>query len=412
MLKFKFFIEQYLKETTLAGSGLQGLRHAQKYVIPGNDLTLKTKHKDIGAGSTVNVISHHTDDRGRVHAKVTHNGQEKTIPISKFNKPVGKGATKYNDEHATVKMWNHANKDGSHKDINKLHADIESAKKDPHHPLSFENADSKGFEGGKKNDSAKEDYYRKLHKTALSVTAMANSDDKVIQHHVKKRSIAHVQGGEYGKLSSIYRKHYGEKVKGTPGTSKADIRLGEKGEKGAGFISVKDETGGQISSGGAKELGALHHAAASEMLNHHPEYRHLSDAEKDAHHKRIMSHVTKMQHIMHDDTKQTDEKMKSRIGQASKIHDKMHHEYPNLWHEVRREAMTGRQKFEQNEDGSTSSNVATHIIRHPKIGKKGNILKPAEVTNIDDIDHGSKRKGVFAKGKTGVGGHLSYRIAG
>lgn len=419
MHRFLTFIKsseyEDLQEAKLSGSGLQGLRHANKYVIPGTSLVTHSSHKDIASGDSVQVLGHRVDNKGSVHARVLHNDVEKTIPTSKLVKPaVGSRVFKYNDEHATTKMWNHANKDKSHKNLNKLHADIEAAKHDPKHPLSFEQSDSDGFEGKNKHENSKEDYYKKLHKASHSIVAMANSNDAVIQKHLKKGSTAYVQGSETGRLSSTYRKHYGERVKGAAGTSKADIRLGEKHESGAGFISVKDETGGQISSGGSKEFKAVHDTAATNMLNNHPKYKHLSDEEKSKHHAKIMDHVTKISNIMDDDSKEqhTNEQLKARMHAASEIHDKMHTEYPHLYHHVRHEAMTGHGKFEPNPDGSASSNSATHIIRHAKLGKNNSVLKPAEVTNIDDIDHGSKAKGIFAKGKSGIGNKLSYRIMG
>ena len=45
-------------------------------------------------------------------------------------------------------------------------------------------------------------------------------------------------------------------------------------------------------------------------------------------------------------------------------------------------------------------------------GKHHDYSEECIVTNIDDIDHGSKAKGIFAKGKSGIGNKLSYRIMG
>ena len=134
MQRFYAFIETLnLHEAKLAGSGLNGERHAKKYLIPDTSTTTHIAHNDIKAGDDVHILGHHIDEKGRVHAHIRHNGAEKTIPASKLNKPSSSRAVKYNDEQATVKMWNHANKDGSHGNINKLHSEVEAAKNNPKH---------------------------------------------------------------------------------------------------------------------------------------------------------------------------------------------------------------------------------------------------------------------------------------
>ena len=402
MLKFRFFIEQYLEEAarTMAGSGIRGERHAKNYVIPGHSLTVNTKHKDIALGDEVHVLGHHTDDKGKIHARVMHNGTEKTIPISKLNKPTSKKDVQYNDEHATAAVWNHAATKKIHGDVDKMHAEIAKAKSDPTHPLSFENASNEGFKGKEKTEEARKDYYQKLHKAAYSVQAMHDSANSNMKRHIKIGSKMYIHGAEHGHLSELYKKHYGKDYHPGAATAKTDLRVGEKDDKSAGFISLKDESGGQIASGGHQEFGAIHDAGARAMLDNHPAYRHLSPSEKEAHHKKIMHHVKKIQDIMHKGyNPDNEEDYKSKVNELRQHNEELHKKYPHLWHETRHEAVSGAQKFEKQEDGTDSPHVATDIVQHAKINKKNKVLRPATSTRLSDIDHGNKPKGFFGKSK-------------
>lgn len=392
MLRFNRFI-QYIEEAldygnvALSGTGANAKRHAAKYITPHINAqepthTIKTAYKGIPAGAEVKVHGHEVVN-GKYHAIVSHDGEHKLVPFSRMYKP--RVSYSYNDEHATKHMWNHSVLHGI-KDGDKLANEIEKAKQDPSHPLSFENATGDGFTGKKKLEAHRDSYYDELHTAAKTVGGLLKHPD--FHDAFKKKHMARVMGGERGELSERWVKHG---AKGASATSKPDLAIGANGEEHKGLLlSLKKGGGSQLASSGPAEFAAMHEHAIEHMLADHPKYKGMNTAQKDEIHRSFMSGISQVRAHMDAAKGKARDNKRPHVTEANKILDKLHGNHPELNHYLRLEATSGEGKF-----GKGSAHAASHIV----IGatdKEG-----AKIKRIHEVDH-TGAKPFISLGKGGT----------
>lgn len=400
MLNFKTFmrtIEEALDVKNgpgMANRGTNATRHIGKYIVPhvnspeGETHTIRTKVAGMPAGTHVAVHGYEVHDDGTHHAVVSHAGGEKVkVPFGKLHRLAT--SYDYNDEHATAHMWNHAVKHGIAHDTNAMHNELEKAKKDKTHPLSFHNEKltDKGFSGGKKTDKHKESYYKEMETASHTVSALANHPN--FKQAIKEQHHAKVMGAERGKLSPLWKSH-GAKENTPAAISKSDMAIGPKGQEHSGIkISLKRGGGSQLASSGPEEMAAMHEHAANEMLKHHGDYKKLSAAEKKNHKSSIMSRISTVKEHMNSARGKADEGKQHHISEANKVIKSVQKDYPHLNHYLRKEATSGQGKFE-----TGSGHVAEHLV----VGASGN--NKAQVKHVDDVNHGGSEP-FISKGKGG-----------
>ena len=265
----------------------------------------------------------------------------------------------YSDEHAFAHVWNHSVSNGTIKNRERMHREIDMAEKDPTHPLNFSKVSSAGFTGGKKENSSPAAYYSELRSAANTIHDVANHPD--FAENIKQKHKATVAGAAKGALHKFWTHHGGSNA-----TSKADITIGDgNGKKG---ISYKKSGGSQLMSGEAGETKATYNAAAAYMLND----KHISQSE----HVDIKDHINRVaEHLSAMKTASREEQVQHRNG-AQKLLDHIHNKHPLLNAYVHTEAASGRAKFGGG-DGS-----ATHVLTSYN-AKHGN----AHIMRPDDYKH-------------------------
>lgn len=262
----------------------------------------------------------------------------------------------YSDEHAFAEVWNHSVENGTIKNREYMHKEIEAAKKDPKHPLHFDKISKAGFKGGDKANSSPDMYYKELHHAADTIHDVANHPD--FAENVAQKHKASVAGAAKGQLHQFWTHHGGSNA-----TSKADITIGE-GESKKG-LSYKKAGGSQLMSGEAGEVKATYNAAAAYMLHD----KHMSQADHDElkHHvNKIADHLTAMKTSSRED-------MVKHRDDAQKLLEHVHNKHPLLNGYVHAEAASGNAKFGGGEGR------ATHVLTSFN-EKHGNahIMKPED----------------------------------
>jgi hypothetical protein len=389
MLRFKTFI----LEAVLGASTKKPEEHVVKYIDPfvGSEKpthTMDKPHENFSAGQRVFVHGHHVDEHGKYYAKVSAAGNESetvNVPFRKIQKP----KTSYNEEHAIANMWNHSVPHGLHNSVERMHAEIEKAKKDPNHPLSFEKAGREGFLGKDKNaHGAKEAYFSQQKTAAHTVHALGK--DKDISNKIKSGNHKmSVLGDQLGNLSSTYT-GYGVKQGSKSATSKSDVKIGSG--KGAIGASIKKSGGGQLASSGSSEFRGLVHAAANKMLEH----GHITHEQ----HGQMLAHAAKIAEVQAHGKTAHSEEHDENVKQGQQHLNNLLAVHPKVNEYLRREATTGEGKFDTDQQEPVRP---THLIMHGE---------NASVSNISNSKHDfiSKKQPRFAKGKGGTTGKREYTV--
>ena len=372
MLRFKSFIA----EANLANSGSEAERHAKKYITPHIGSaepthTISSDTNNLRAGERVYVHGHEVDEQGKHHAIVSKTGSERDtvkVPFSKLSKP----KTSYSDEHAITHLWNHSVKHGIHNSIEDMHTEIEKAKSDPSHPLSFENADSRGFTSrDKQAKGAREAYFNELKAATHTVHAIARSKEakKKIENGDHQMSVS---GGERGTVQNAYTK-YGMKQGGASATSKTDLKIGNQQPI---RLSVKKAKGSQLASSESADFQGIVHSAA------HALHRdgHITQGQRD----QMIQHAAKIAEIQKKGPAAAEHEHEGNVREGQAHLEKLLSIHPKSIEYMRKEAATGEGKY-----GSGSEATPTHIVKHGP---------GASVTSVDEYDHGGKAPR-FAKSK-------------
>jgi len=259
----------------------------------------------------------------------------------------------YDDEHATVSLWNHVIGHPKQKQFLKSHQaikdEIQKARTDKKHPLNFANATT-GFTGGKKSHH-EESYYRELEHAAGTVHGLANHPE--FQDAVKVKAKAKVSGASRGKLSDTWKNSGAKNA-----TSKADIEIGERGEEHHKTVSLK-KGDSQLMSAQPEEFHATYeHATTAHMQ--------ANDKFTDEHKKSVMDRIAKVRKHLASMANATPEKQRKHRDKAQKIMNQIHDEHPDLLSHIHHEASTGHGKFGHHQEGTarflvTSGSESAHV---------------------------------------------------
>jgi len=297
----------------------------------------------------------------------------------------------YNDEHALRKTWNHFmvhKKHGAevrrHLDsgdhaaaLDHMQSEVDKAKSDPSHPLSFEKS-KRGYKGGK-TDADKRSYHQELDNAVHGAHTLATKERRTVNAAKKGLPMRNTGAGKAPVTASW------EKAGAKNTTPKRDVEIHDpKNPKYGIGISLKKPGGSQLMSGGPEETHAtIQHAAK----------RHAAELVKSG------SHSKEEAKAAHDDIVKRSERFswllkgmergsparKSAIKQAAQRHiDHMHDNHPGLENHIGSEASSGNEKF--GKTVSAGSGQASMVL-------KGADTRKGVESKVQDIKRRERARG-------------------
>jgi hypothetical protein len=289
----------------------------------------------------------------------------------------------FSDEHAFAHVWNHSVQKGK---MN-VEADIEAAKKNPKHPLSFETYvakhGSKGFKSGTDlgSSQAREHYNSQIQHAAQTVSGMASHRDFKAAH--ESGHLASVAGAaKNATLSDTWKKHGA-----TDTTSRADIHIGDTKNPSGIRVSYKHYGGSQLASAQSKQTAATIEHAANQL--------HKTDTSfTKQKHQQVIGHLDELKKGMQAvRNAKNDQERDVHLAHVTAIHKKILGIHPGLANHIAREAATGQGQF-----GPNSQHSATHVVSNYNPKTKQTAVKRADEVTSNDV------KMRMAKGKGMSGG--------
>lgn len=300
----------------------------------------------------------------------------------------------YNDEHALRKTWNHfmVHKKhgaevrqhldaGDHKAaLDHMKSEVEKAKSDPKHPLSFEKA-KRGFKTGK-TDADRKSYHQELDNAVHGAHTLATKERRTANAAKKGLPMQNTGAGKAPVTASW------EKTGAKNTTPKRDVEIHDPKNKKHGIgISMKKPGGSQLMSGGPEETHAtIKHAAkrhAAELVK-----SGKSKEEADAAHKDIVNRSERISWLVKGMEKGSPAR-KAAIKQAAQRHiDHMHDNHPGLENHIGSEASSGNQKFGKRV--SAGSGQASVVL-------KGADTKKGVEAKAQDISRRERARGFKGK---------------
>ena len=300
----------------------------------------------------------------------------------------------YNDEHALRKTWNHFmvhKKHGAevrkHIDsgdhaaaLDHMKGEVEKAKSDPKHPLSFEKS-QRGFKGGK-TDADRKSYHQELDNAVHGAHTLSTKERRTANAAKKGLPMKNTGAGKAPVTASW------AKTGATNTTPKRDVEIHDPKNKKHGIgISMKKPGGSQLMSGGPEETHAtIKHAAkshASELIK-----SGKSKEEADAAHQDIVKRSERVSWLVKGMEKGSPAR-KAAIKQAAQRHiDHMHDNHPGLENHIGNEASSGNQKFGKRV--SAGSGQASVVL-------KGADTKKGIEPKAQDIQRRERAKGFKGK---------------
>ena len=264
---------------------------------------------------------------------------------------------KYSDEHAFRKVWNHfithrkygqeirdLINAGKYDDAREaMEKEIDAARQDPKHPLSFEKA-KRGFEKGKDTNASQSQstYYDELKLAPDSVVSYTKGRRGKSAAN-RSTAYAKVEGGATPPTTRMWKDVVGKEAD----TSKRDISIADtKDRKFGQGISLKQGEGSQTLSAEPEEVRGLFQAAAK---------KYIQKLKKDGASKEeikkfeadLESNVSKYVRAQSLKISPTENKEKSekRLSIAQSAVDALVKNYPGFDRLVDKEAAGGEQKF-------------------------------------------------------------------
>jgi hypothetical protein len=283
-----------------------------------------------------------------------------------------------NEEHVLAHAWNHLVGKGvvRHGDDNtqRINKEVEKAQTDKDHPLHISNTPATMFRGGKKNKAS---YHAELKNAANTINTW--SKHKKLKKAIEGKHQARVLGTEKGEVSETWQKH-GATGSATR-TSKSDLAIYDpKGKESAGInVSLKKAGGSQLVAAQSKENLALHHHAATTMIEQH--YGDKSEKEKKKIHAGIMAHATTLSNMMKEQKGKPKAEQDEIVKRGNGMIKEFHARYPHLNYHLRKEAATGMGKFNR-------SHHAAHFFGKIASGKGGASISHHTDREMDDIYSG------------------------
>lgn len=294
---------------------------------------------------------------------------------------------KYSDEDAFRKNWNHfvvhpkyGKTVKSHLDAGKtdsakreIERELQKAKTDPKHPLSFEKA-RKGFTKGK-SPADKKSYEDEMQNAPDSVIAW--SQGRRGKSHQQRGLPVRVTGGEKADTTGEWRSTISKKVD----TAKRDIEgYDPKNPKYGIGVSLKMGKGSQTMSGGTGETSATWKAAAKEteknMKKSGASSSEISTFKSDT--NRMVSKLARAQQLGKSNPNFASRSNISdrRSALMQKMMDKYMSKYPQTASQFDKEAAGGRHKF--GKSVSAGKGGAQEVVTGSHKDK---------LANVQDIQH-------------------------
>lgn len=273
---------------------------------------------------------------------------------------------KYSDEHAHRKVWNHFivhKKHGSEvrthlnsgeheKALSHMKGEIEKAKSNPSHPLSFEKA-KRGFAKSGKTDADRKSYHKELEDAVHGVYAL--STHKKIKGAVDSGHPARVTGGSdpNAKLSKGWKG-----AGGSNKTPKSDLEIyNPKNPKERRGISMKKGGGSQLASAEPGEMRATYRSAAKAYVQ-----RFHGDKSKEERNKiksDIENRANRASKLFARMKTGSDSGNDLRKRAAQRHVDKIHSDHPQMTRLVTQASTSGNTKFSGRNSPGTAGIVLT-----------------------------------------------------
>ncbi|NBP01582.1 MAG: hypothetical protein EBU90_15905 [Proteobacteria bacterium] len=322
----------------------------------------------------------------------------------------------YSDEDAFRKIWNHFithKKYGSElrqllraKDFNGakkyMESEVESARNNPNHPLSFEKA-KRGFKGGKTSGDI-DSYFNMMKLAPDSVTAFvkgrrgSNTSDRVGVY-------ARVSGGAKPPTSSEWEKETGK----SSDTSKRDIEFVDPKNRKYGLgLSLKMGKGSQTISAEPDEAYATFQAAGKEYIKKLRK-RGASREEIDAFQSQLNKTSQQVRKSLGFTSPQMTPKVNKelsdrRLSLAQRSIDKLFDNHPKFISDFDKEGAEGRVKFGKgvsslpdNESPQVRAAKDALQVRRGEIEISG--FKANKNDDTDDTEHKKLVRGLYKNPK-------------
>jgi hypothetical protein len=273
----------------------------------------------------------------------------------------------YNDEHALRKTWNHfmVHKKhgaevkrhlagGDHKSaLDHMKSEVEKAKSDPKHPLSFEKS-KRGYKGGK-TGADKDSYHQELDNAVHGAHTLATKERRTANAAKKGLPMRNTGAGK----SSVSKEWEKSGAKNT--TPKRDVEIHDPKNKKHGIgISMKKPGGSQLMSGGPEETHAtVKHASKQlgrEMKKSGKSKEEIETAKKD-----ITSKSERASRALKGMERGSRARKDALKKVAQRHYDRMHDAHPGLAKHIGSEASSGTGKF--GKSVSSGSGQASVVLK-------------------------------------------------
>jgi len=264
---------------------------------------------------------------------------------------------KYSDEHAFRKVWNHfithrrygkeirdLINNGKYNEAREaMEREIDAARGDKNHPLSFEKA-KRGFERGKDDnpDLSLSTYYDELKLAPDSVVAYTKGRRGKSAAN-RSTAYAKVEGGATPPTTRMWKDVVGKESD----TSKRDISIADTRDRFYGQgISLKQGEGSQTLSTEPEEVRGLFQASAKKYIQQ-LKRNGASKEEIERFERDVESNISKYIRAQSLKISPTENKEKSdkRLSIAQSAVDSLVKNYPGFDRLIDKEAASGEQKF-------------------------------------------------------------------
>jgi hypothetical protein len=264
---------------------------------------------------------------------------------------------KYSDEHAFRKVWNHfithrrygkeirdLINNGKYNEAREaMEREIDAARGDKNHPLSFEKA-KRGFERGKDDnpDLSLSTYYDELKLAPDSVVAYTKGRRGKSAAN-RSTAYAKVEGGATPPTTRMWKDVVGKESD----TSKRDISIADTRDRFYGQgLSLKHGEGSQTLSAEPEEVRGLFQASAKKYIQQ-LKRNGASKEEIERFERDVESNISKYIRAQSLKISPTENKEKSdkRLSIAQSAVDSLVKNYPGFDRLIDKEAASGEQKF-------------------------------------------------------------------
>jgi hypothetical protein len=267
---------------------------------------------------------------------------------------------KTHDENSQSKIWNYfiANTDNTKirdlilsKDFEEaekeIKKEVEKAKKDPDHPLNFNNAGEEEFAKAQGRETSDEEPYNNFLDDSIS-GLLALSKQKKMRGAIEKGFPSRVTGSGAADLSKKFKT-----AGGVDKTPKGDLEIyNPDNPKDRRGISMKKGAGAQLASAEGGELKGMYKIAAKNFVKRF--YGNKTKEERQKIEKEIMDDAERLSAIGRlqktaDDAPDSNKQKQSLKDVSQGISDKLLDKYPQFQRLLSQVATSGKGKFKGDE---------------------------------------------------------------